>query len=131
MSAGNAGETRKGSEAELEFDPFAGPEIQLAFPSTESQRELWTATRIGHDASLAFNESVSLRLCGTLDRGALNNASTALVSRHEALRSSFGDDGTSVLVHDVPQIEIPFYDYTQVSAEDRNREYAELLRAVV
>src|SRR3954462_3154275 len=98
MSAGNAEEAEKATGIEVEFDPFAGPEIQLAFPSTESQRELWTATRIGHDASLAFNAAVSLRLGGPLDRGALNNAIRGLVSRHEALRSSFGDDGTSVLV---------------------------------
>ncbi len=131
MSAGNAEEAENGTGVDIEFDPFTGPEIQLAFPSTESQRELWTATRIGQDASLAFNESVSLRLYGPLDRSALQDAIKGLLQRHEALRSSFGDDGTSVLVHDAPQVEIPFHDYTQLSREDSTRNFAQLLRSVV
>src|SRR6185503_17049165 len=71
------------------FDPFAGPAVLMAAPSTESQREIWTAARIGDDASCSFNESSSLDLDGPLDLEALRAAAAAVVQRHEALRTTF------------------------------------------
>ncbi|MGV8944004.1 amino acid adenylation domain-containing protein [Thermomonas sp.] len=79
-------------------DPFAGGEIARVVPTTEPQREVWLADRLGPDASLAFNESVSLRLSGTLDQAALEAALQALVSRHDALRANFGPDGETLCV---------------------------------
>ena len=49
--------------AGVEFDPFAGPSLLHTAPSTESQREIWTACRMGDDASLA-------EVVRTLERGA-------------------------------------------------------------
>ncbi|HEX8106152.1 MAG TPA: aminotransferase class III-fold pyridoxal phosphate-dependent enzyme, partial [Kofleriaceae bacterium] len=43
-------------------------------PSTEPQREVWLAARLGPEASLAYNESVSLHLRGELDVAALRHA---------------------------------------------------------
>ncbi len=40
-----------GGQARVPFDPFAGPALTLVAPSTESQREIWTAARMGDDAS--------------------------------------------------------------------------------
>ncbi len=51
----------------VNFDPFAAPVLVRTTASTESQRELWTASQLGHDASAAFNEALSLRLTGSLD----------------------------------------------------------------
>ena len=64
----------------VEFDPFAptsGPAIAVTAPTTEPQRELWTAARFGDDANLAYNESVTLRLHGELDARALSAAVTS------------------------------------------------------
>ena len=58
-----------------------------AVPSTEPQREVWLADRLGPEASLAYNESVSLHLRGELDVGALRHAVRELPRRHDALRS--------------------------------------------
>jgi len=55
----------------MEFDPFAGPRLLAAVPSTETQREIWTAAQVSREASCAFNESSSLALTGPLDRDAL------------------------------------------------------------
>ena len=44
----------------------AAPGEHIA-PSTEPQREVWLAARLGPEASLAYNESVSLHLRGELD----------------------------------------------------------------
>ena len=46
----------------IDYDPFAGGVLSRVVPSTEAQREVWLASQLGEDASLAFNESVSLRL---------------------------------------------------------------------
>src|ERR1700730_16254657 len=82
----------------IDFDPFAGPAIALTVPTTASQREIWAATRLGAEASCAFNESNSLHLVGSLDLEALDDALDDLVQRHQALRTTFSPDGISLLV---------------------------------
>jgi amino acid adenylation domain-containing protein len=108
----------------VDFDPFAEPAILRTAASTESQRELWTASRMGADASLAFNEAVSVRLSGRLDRGALEKAMTLLVASHEALHASFSGDGTSMLVEE-PHEHVVFEDLRSLAEPER----AERVRA--
>ncbi len=64
-----------------------------AVPTTEPQREIWLADQLGTEASLAYNESVSLHLRGALDVERLRAAVQALPQRHDALRATFSDDG--------------------------------------
>jgi amino acid adenylation domain-containing protein len=86
--------------SELEFDPFAGSGVlERVAPATESQKELWTASRLGTDASCAYNESVTLSFAGELDVDALRRACRELVARHDALRSTFSPDGETICVH--------------------------------
>ena len=66
--------------------------------TTEPQREVWLAARLGTQASLAYNESVSLHLRGELDVGALRHAVRDLIARHDALRATFSDDGMRLSV---------------------------------
>jgi amino acid adenylation domain-containing protein len=100
---------RLATVAEVNFDPFAGPELLRLVPITESQAEIWAACLLGgDDASRAYNESVTLRLTGPLDRPALQRALQALVQRHEALRSAFSADGKySCVFRELP----PTFDY--------------------
>jgi amino acid adenylation domain-containing protein len=90
---------------EVEFDPFAGPAIQRTAPTTEAQREVWSASQMSRDANCAYNESVTLCLEGPLDRGHLQRAISFLVQRHEGLRSTISADGLSLVV--LEQMEIP------------------------
>ncbi|MGC4059419.1 MAG: condensation domain-containing protein [Aquabacterium sp.] len=83
---------------EVDYDPFASPELARAVPTTEAQRELWLADQLGREASLAYNESVSLHLEGALNAQALQDALLGLSDRHEALRSTFSADGLSQLI---------------------------------
>ena len=82
----------------VDYDPFAAPALERVVPSTEAQREIWLAAKLGEDASLAYNEAVALQLRGTLDAAALLDALQALVDRHDALRASFGPDGETFCV---------------------------------
>ena len=80
-------------------------------PSTEPQREVWLADRLGPEASLAYNESVSLHLRGALDVERLRAAVAALPRRHDALRASFSDDGLWLCVpEDAAPLDVPLHD---------------------
>ncbi|HEY6459663.1 MAG TPA: condensation domain-containing protein, partial [Polyangiaceae bacterium] len=114
----------------VDFDPFATPALLRTAASTESQREVWTASRLGSDASCAFNESISVRLRGRLDRAALEAAYVALVAAHEVLHTSFGADGTSLCVEQ-PNAHVAFDDLSALPEVDRaDRVEAERRRQV-
>lgn len=111
----------------VEFDPFAGPQIQTTVPSTEPQREIWTAARLGPEASLAFNESVSLEMRGRLDPGALRASLGDLVRRHESLRCTFTPDGLTLCVLDDATVPFEILDLSSQDNEDRAAARAEVL----
>ncbi|MFX7804487.1 condensation domain-containing protein, partial [Acinetobacter baumannii] len=83
---------------EVDYDPFATPELDRAVVTTAAQREVWLADRLGTEASLAYNESVTLRMDGPLDEAALAAAVQGVVDHHEALRATFSDDGLDMLI---------------------------------
>ncbi len=94
----------------VEFDPFAGASVERVIPTSEAQREVWLADKLGQDASLAFNESVNLRLRGVLDVAALRSALDAVVSRHDTLRSTVGPDGTELIIGADAVVDLPVFD---------------------
>jgi amino acid adenylation domain-containing protein len=65
-------------------------------PSTDPQREIWLAASTGPEASLAYNESVTLHLHGDLRQDDFLQALQQLVGRHDSLRASFSQDGASL-----------------------------------
>ncbi|HET9620023.1 MAG TPA: amino acid adenylation domain-containing protein, partial [Kofleriaceae bacterium] len=95
-------------------------------PSTEPQREVWLADRLGPEASLAYNESVSLHLRGELDVPALRAAVRELPLRHDALRATFGADGLTIRAGAAPELEVPLRDLEGLAAAERDLE----LRAI-
>ncbi len=106
---------RLATVAEVEFDPFAGPELLRLVPITESQAEIWAACLLGgDDASRAYNESVTLQLMGPLDRAAFQRALQALVQRHEALRSAFSADGKYSCVFRELLVDCEYQDVTDL-----------------
>ncbi|GAB3384688.1 non-ribosomal peptide synthetase [Lysobacter fragariae] len=112
----------------VDYDPFAGGELALVVPTTESQREIWLADQLGIEASLSFNLSVSLRFNGALDVDALHAALQALVDRHDALRANVGPDGESLGVLQRFEIPFPFLDLAMLDEAARNLAVEERLR---
>ena len=106
----------------VEFDPFAGDAIELVIPTSEAQREVWLADKLSLQASLAFNESVKLRLRGPLDTAALRGALQALVKRHAALRSTIGPEGTDMLVGAAPSLPWDVLDLRELELEERQHQ---------
>ena len=72
---------------------FPGGELGESSPVTPEQEELIITSAMGEEYSRAFNESISIRFDGQLNREALTTALTAVVTRHESLRSVFERDG--------------------------------------
>ena len=104
----------------VDFDPFAGPEISRVAPATEPQMEIWTSCQLGGNAaSRAYNESFSLRLTGLLRQEAFAMAFTALVRRHEGLRSGFSADGQLMCVFQEIAVPLVWLDKSELSVEER------------
>lgn len=72
---------------------------------TESQMEIWLAAQAGEEASCAFNESITLRMRGTLDEAALQRALHKLMQLHDALRASFTMTGEEMVI--APSASLP------------------------
>lgn len=110
---------------EVEYDPFATSVVRT-FPTTDAQREIWLATELGSEASLAYNESISLQMRGALDVAALQAALNALVARHEALRATFDSEGATMLISSDVAIGIDLIDLTGPEQAARDARFAEL-----
>lgn len=115
----------------VDYDPFAGDALERVVPTTEPQREVWLADKLGRDASLAFNESVTLRLHGELDIAKLEAALQALVDRHDALRANLGPDGETFCVCQSQAIALERHDFSNLAANEREAVLAERKRFAV
>jgi len=113
------------------FDPFAGPSIIATAPSTEPQREIWTASALGEDASLSFNESITVHLHGPLDLTQLELALGDLVQRHEALRMTLSGDGLTLLIGSATAPVVGRHDLSGLAAETAAERIKELARKEV
>ncbi|MCA3181728.1 MAG: amino acid adenylation domain-containing protein [Burkholderiaceae bacterium] len=116
---------------EVDYDPFAAADLARAVPTTEAQREVWLASQLGTQASLAYNESVSLTLAGPLDRDAMHRALGALAARHEALRATIGADGLALSIAVEPALPVSDVDLSDRSGPEREAALEALRREQV
>ena len=100
------------------FAPGA-EELSLAVFTSESQREILATIAFEAQATLAFNESITLTLKGEVDLARLEAAFAKVVARHSIFRSNFSLDGKYLMVAKNPQVKIERY--LDVSAEDIRR----------
>lgn len=110
----------------VDHDPFKGPPIERAIPTTEAQREVITAAEMGREASCAYNESVSLALSGELDPAALARAVQDLCARHEALRSTISSNGTRMIVTEAASIPYTTSDLSSLAPTEREQRLREI-----
>jgi amino acid adenylation domain-containing protein len=98
------------------FDPFSNFELSHTAPSTQSQQEIWLAMQMGgREASLAYNECVSLEIGGPVDSDLLRSAWDAIASRHESLRTCFTRDGQTLCIEKAPRIDWRTKDWSRES----------------
>lgn len=112
----------------VDFDPFAGPPIEQIAPITESQAEIWTACQLGgEEASRAYNESVSLRLCGPLNRQAFERAWQTLIQHHEGTRCAFSGDGSQVLIFETIAPPLSILDGSTLTATEQQGQIEQVI----
>ncbi|HZW18378.1 MAG TPA: amino acid adenylation domain-containing protein [Luteimonas sp.] len=115
----------------VDYDPFGAGALARVAPTTEPQREVWLADKLGAEASLAYNESVLLRMRGALDVDVLASALQSLVDRHDALRSTFGPDGETLCVDERRELPLERIDLSGLDPDARGREAAARKRKAV
>ncbi|WP_346295040.1 amino acid adenylation domain-containing protein [Rhodopseudomonas sp. P1] len=95
------------------------PQKLKTVPLTEPQMEVLLAAQMGDAASMAFNESVSIRFDGPVVESALIKAVEEVVRRHEALRSRVVDfTGMLEISPDfVPKVPVVKLDESNADAE--------------
>ncbi|MCR6479407.1 non-ribosomal peptide synthase/polyketide synthase [Variovorax sp. ZS18.2.2] len=71
------------------IDPIVPADRSAPLLLSHAQQRLWYVTRIDAQAGAAYHLPAALRLRGTLDRIALQNALDRIAARHESLRGRF------------------------------------------
>jgi amino acid adenylation domain-containing protein len=100
---------------------------QESAPLSFAQQRLWFLDQL-QPGNSSYNVSRHMRIRGSLDTDALGRALTALVERHESLRTVFRVQGNEpVQIIESPQaVPLPLIDLSELSAEEREKETARL-----
>ncbi|MGW4061459.1 non-ribosomal peptide synthase/polyketide synthase [Amycolatopsis sp. NPDC004747] len=111
-------------------DPIPAVPRDRELPQSFAQQRLWFLDEF-EPGGTEYVTGSAVRLRGELDVDALTAAFTALVARHEPLRTTFGSaEGHGVqLVHPPAPVPVPVTDLTDRPADAREEALAEILRA--
>ena len=114
----------------VDFDPFeTDKEIAKIVVINESQREIWLSCAIGGEpASLAYNESISVKLTGEFSFSCLKNAFDTTVQRHEALRSTLSANGEYFIVYKSLNYEVELIDLAGLSEKEKKSTFDAFLK---
>jgi len=112
----------------VDFNPFGDTEILKVAGLVDAQKEGWLSCKIGGpDASLSYNESISLRLNGPPKEHFLEQACQILTQRHEALRMIFAPNGKQFMVTEAKNTPLHRWDWSGLDAADRGHQMADFV----
>ncbi|MDR3445562.1 MULTISPECIES: non-ribosomal peptide synthetase [unclassified Dyella] len=131
MNPHESAQATDASPIAVDYDPFAGAALARVVPATAPQREVWLASTLEPEASLAYNESVSLRLHGDLSVEALQTALRQLPERHEALRATFASDGGELCIAAELDLPCPLRELSWLGPDEQQAEIEATLARVV
>ena len=115
----------------VDYDPFADAALARVVPATESQREIWLAAKLESEASLAYNESVSVRFSGELNVAALQSALQGVIDQHEALRATLSADGNDLCIAADVKLDCVLRDLSGLDKRTREAEISSALALAV
>src|SRR5690606_37719995 len=105
-------------------------EVIRVLPTIEPQREIWVACMMGEQAATkAYNIPFAIALSGELDEDALRRAIQKLVERHEALRTTFNEDGSEMRVNSEMLTALVCEDISSLSEPDQQKYLSDFHRA--
>src|SRR5205085_4881251 len=127
LAAALAADARAGDSDAVPVIPVLPRKGHL--PLSFAQQRLWFLDQFEPD-SAEYISATALRLRGELDTDALNRALTALVARHESLRTTFESvDGRGTQVVHLPyEVLVPVVDLSDLPEPERGAELARILR---
>lgn len=91
---------------------------------TEQQKGLLALMKTGDDALRAYNESSAMRLHGPFDPVLMYDAFQKVISRHEALRSTFNLEDNHQRIYDNLEVEVPKEDFSALTGNERENRIA-------
>jgi amino acid adenylation domain-containing protein len=99
-------------------------------PLSASQSQLWYLSQLA-PCSRAFNEVIEIRKTGALDVDALRRALSAVVARHDALRTTFDSvDGVPhQIVREPTEVDLPVSDLSDLRPQDAVARAVEIVAA--
>jgi len=112
------------------FNPFAGGELLRVTPTTRPQKEIIASAQLNDVANTAFNEAVSVKLSGPLDRELLGNCLDDLSRKHDILRATFSRSGTEICLHEKSAFELDYEDISDLSSNEQEARIHELWRNI-
>ena len=113
-------------EADPEASGAKSAAAEQRLPVTDAQREMWFASQLGMAVASAYHEEATLHLNGPLHVMALHRAVERLVTRHEALRTTFSSSGQEQLIGSNREVPLPLRDLSEGRAHELE---ADALRA--
>src|SRR5829696_3565411 len=121
-------EARRGAQSPT-APPLAPAPRDARLPLSFSQQRMWLLDQL-EPGTPTYNISHALRLSGTLDAEALRRSLEEIVSRHEALRTTFAAvDGEPVqVISAATDVELPIEDLTTLPEAERENEAKRLAR---
>ena len=105
-----------------------GREEACQAPVTESQLEVWLSDQLGEEASCSYNESFSLHLHGKVNEAAFIRALGLVVTRHQALRATFGNEGDRQNFASELKIDLPTVDLTALAPSERESRLRRIIK---
>lgn len=124
---GTAIQERQGraEEQALPITPLTGARSRV--PASFSQQRLWLIDQFGQDREV-YNIPYGVRIKGPLNIDAFRQALEALATRHEALRTTFAEEGGPLVqVIALPgPVELPVTDLTELNPAQREAEVERL-----
>ncbi len=103
----------------------AGPD---RVPLTVPQKGLWLSSKLCSELSCAYNESITLHMAGDVEIAWLEQAITALVQRHDALRATFSPDGNTMVISPEAAFDLRCIDLDSMDEAQARAEFDALLR---
>lgn len=97
-------------------------------PLSEAQKHLWALAQMSEEGSIAYNESVSLQLRGSLDLEAMRQSVQTVINRHEALRTIISNEGDFQQILPGVEINVPLIDFSDLDNSKRGDEITEWLQ---
>jgi thioesterase domain-containing protein/acyl carrier protein len=94
---------------------------------SEVQRGMWMSAQMTPEASAASNGSDIVELSGKVNVPVLERAIADVVNRHEALRATFSEDGSKILIQPLGNLELLVHDLSSLPSVEAAAQLTEIL----